>query len=338
MKAVACLAWLSLGLIACHALTISGGTATLNLEEGMADSFGWLDAHFSDVNHREQTLSDPAPGDAPLLRLSGTPGTIGTSTSAGVPGTPGEVEVLDPIRPHGDVPDIYPGIPGASRSRQITTLDFDPTNVLGSWSASIDSLGILVTNTASSEQIALTSIQRCGGPFTGVLLYGDFALRYVPTRVGSVVSGGTLSGLVLTSNIDFLNSSWADVANAEISFNTNTLTISGDLLISGALNVLDPTAVVGTSFGTLSLKAIVAPDPSVSAVIQEFAVEGGTATLRAAGQPGSGYTVLSVIKPAQPITSWEIIATGTFAIDGMATNSFPTTAGEDARFFLLRQP
>lgn len=332
---------LGLGINASHALTISGGTATITLQEGMAQSIDWLDADFSDAVTRKQCLTNAAPGDASFVRLSGVPGTVGTSTTAGMPGTPGQVQVIDPIRPFGEIPnpplpDTYPGSPGASRSRQVTTLDFNPSSILGSWTPSTDSYGIFVNNVASSEQIAFTCMQRWGGPFTGVLLYGDFALRYVPTRVGMVESGGTLSGLALVSNIDFLNSSWADLANASISFTNNTLNVSGDLLISGALNVLDPTAVVGTKFGTFNMTATVSfPAP----VISQFAVSGGNATLQATnGLPGSPYTVLSTTNITLPATSWDITATGTFADDGTTTNSIPVPAGENARFFRLQQP
>lgn len=242
------------------------GEAIITLEEGRAPSLGWVDAHFGDTRTRGQVLSDPAPGDAPLLRLSGVPGVLGTSTTPGVPGTPGIVRVTDLMRPFGAVPtpplpDTYPGVPGSSRSRQVTTLVVDPSNILGTWSPSNDLAGVFVGNTLRGEQIAFTSMQRWGGPFTGVLVYGDFALRYVPGRAGRPALDGTLSGLVLTSNIDFLDTSVADLANASITSDGHTLSITGDLLISGALNVLDPGAVIGTKFGTISVTTCLAqPD------------------------------------------------------------------------------
>jgi hypothetical protein len=239
------------------------GTAVMTLEEGRAPSLGWVDAHFNDEAPRGQTLSSPAPGNAPLLRLAGVPGVLGTGTTVGVPGTPGAVRVIDQMRPFGSVPmpalpDTYPGVPGASRSRQVTTLVVDPRNILGTWAPSNDLAGVFVGNSALGEQIALTSMQRWGGPFTGVLVYGDFALRHVPARAGQVAPGGTRSGLVLTSNIDFLDTSVADLANASIASDGCTLTITADLLISGALNVLDPGAIIGTKFGTISITACLA--------------------------------------------------------------------------------
>lgn len=245
------------------------GEAVIMLEEGRAPSLGWVDAHFSDARTRGQVLSDPALGDAPLLRLSGVPGVLGTSTMPGVPGTPGVVRLIDLMRPFGAIPtpllpETYPGVPGSSRSRQVTTLIVDPVNILGTWSASNDLAGVFVGNTVRGEQIAFMSMQRWGGPFTGVLVYGDFALRYVPTRTGQAALDGTLSGLVLTSNIDFLDTSVADLANASITSDGRTLSITGDLLISGALNVLDPDAVVGKKFGTMSVTTCLA-QPDVNA-------------------------------------------------------------------------
>ena len=242
------------------------GEAVITLEEGRAPSLGWVDAHFSDSRTRGQVLSDTAPGDAPLLRLSGVPGVLGTSTTPGILGTPGVVQLRDFMRPFGAIPtppspDTFPGVPGSSRSRQVTTLIVDPSNILGTWSPSNDLAGVFVGNTVRGEQIAFTGMQRWGGPFTGVLVYGDFALRYVPSRAGRPALDGTLSGLVLTSNIDFLDTSVADVANASITSDEHTLSITGDLLISGALNVLDPGAAVGRKFGTISLTTCLAqPD------------------------------------------------------------------------------
>jgi len=242
------------------------GQAVITFEEGRAPSLGWVDASFSDARTRGQVLSDPAPGDSPPVRLSGIPGTLGTSITPGVPGTPGVVRLTDLMRPFGAVPDPplpdnYPGVPGSSRSRQVTILSIDPTDILGTWSPSNDLAGIFVGNTVRGEQIAFTSMQRWGGPFAGVLVYGDFALRFVPGRAGQPALDGILSGLVLTSNIDFLDTSVADLANASITSDGRTLRISGDLLISGALNVLDPGAVVGTKFGTISVTTCLAqPD------------------------------------------------------------------------------
>jgi hypothetical protein len=324
-------------------LVISSGTATMTLDEGKADSIGWVDAYFSDAKTRGQILSDPALGDAPFMRLSGTPGTLGTSSASGTNGVAGRVQVIDTIRPFAQIPtpplpDTYPGAPGASRSRQITTLRFNATNILGSWTPSTDSYGFYVNNTAASEQIAFTCMQRWGGPFTGVLVYGDFALRYVPSRAGTVIGGETLSGLVLTANIDFLNSSWADLANASISLNGDTLNISGDLLISGALNVLDPSAVVGTKFGTFNLVATVVPAPVTAPVIQKLKIASGKTIITATnGLPVASYNVLSTTNLALPVSSWDVVTNGYFSVVGKSSNSIPVNAAEPARYYRLQQ-
>jgi hypothetical protein len=244
------------------AAVIESGSVAMTLQEGQANSIGWLDAYFTAATSRSSTLSLPAPGNAPINRISGAPGTIGTAVTPGVPGTPGLVEITDPVRPFGEVP-----LTGDGRTRQRTTLDFDPANVLGTWNASSEVAGgAFILGGGTSEQIALTSMQRWGGPFSGVLIYGDFALRYVPARAGTVTVGGTRSGLVLTSNIDFLDAAFADIGNATITSDGSTLTISGDLLIAPGLTLLDPGAQLGLSFGTFALTAAV-PGPGASALL-----------------------------------------------------------------------
>lgn len=264
MKTSSCIVFGAIGFAgllaapnAASALLVSGGTANITILEGNAASISELDAYFNNATTRAQTLSLPAPGNLAFTESPADP-SVGT------------ISLVDTIRPFGEVPlndagGTTPGAPGASRTRQATTLDFDPANVLGSWTASNDGFGIFVGNSVVGEQIAFTGMQRYTGPFGGVLIYGDFALRYVPGRDGAVSPGGLLSGLVLTSNIDFLHSAWADIANASIAFSNNTLNITGDLLISGALNVLDQTAVIGTKFGTISITANVPasiPEPA----------------------------------------------------------------------------
>lgn len=230
---------------------VTGGSATWTVNEGFSDALGWLDANFSGSKTRAQTLSEPATGDGFYDRLSGASGTLGTSTTPGVNGTPGTVVVGDSIRPFGVAPlndagGTTPGTPGSSRTRQATTLDFDPADVLGSWSTSLD-LGAFVGTGVLGEQIAFTAMQRYGGPFTGVLVYGDYGLRYTGTK------------LTLTSNIDFLNAAFADIGNPQITVAGNTLKITGDLLVSGGLNVLDPSSQIGENFGQFSMTATFTP-------------------------------------------------------------------------------
>ena len=213
------------------AVPITGGSMTLHLTEGQANSISVFNAYFDAATTRAACLADPAPGNEAFTRP-----TLGT------------VLLSDPIRPGGVVP-----TPVAGRAPQMTTLDVDPSNVLGGWTTSSnEGGGAFVGSTTLGEQIAMTSMQRWTSPFTGSLLYGDFALRY------------TGSELALTSNIDFLNAVFATIGTPTVSVLGDTLTIEGDLLIGGALTLLDPLAVVGKKFGDFSLTATLTPVPEPS--------------------------------------------------------------------------
>lgn len=156
------------------------------------------------------------------------------------------------------------------RTIQSSTLNYDPSNLFGTWAPATD-LGAFVSG---GEQIGLEGMTRWTGAFPGTLLFGDFAIRYSPSRVGVVRNGNTLSGLVLTSNIDFANAAYADIANATISSNPSLLSISGDLVYSDGFATLtgDPTDA-GVLFGTFSLTATPVPEPTSML----FAAVGGAA-------------------------------------------------------------
>ncbi|QDS94406.1 PEP-CTERM motif protein [Roseimaritima multifibrata] len=217
-----------------HAATIIGGFASWTLDEGVGTPIHRFDAYFDATTPRDDTLALAAPGNKPFDRLS-----------------PTQVSLADPIRPFDAV---LPTVTG--RSPQATTLEIDDvSDILGSWSGSSND-GWFVGNTVLGEQIALTSMQRWGADPAGSLLYGDFALRYDPTR-----AGGANSGLVLTSNIDFGNAAFADLGNAIIAVAGDQLTISGDLFAAAALTAFDG-AILGKQFGTFSMTA----DLSTSAV------------------------------------------------------------------------
>lgn len=248
------------------AATIAGGTATWTVDEGFSDALGWLDSNFGGSKTRAQILSGSTAGDAPYNRVSGQSGTLGTSTTPGGGNTPGRVIVTDSIRPFGEVPlnnagGTTPGMVGSSRTRLATTLDIDPANILGSWSVSNNAFGF-TGNTTLGEQIAFTGMQRWGGPFTGVLLYGDFGLRYNGTQ------------LVLTSNIDFLHAEFATLGNPNITYNNGILSIAGDLLVGEGLFLLDQTSTIGTKFGTFSMTATTSavPEPSRALLIMSALV------------------------------------------------------------------
>ena len=228
------------------ALVISAGEASFTFNEGTSLALDEFDAYFNDLATRSQTLSDAAPGNAAFTE------------------TASDVSLLDPIRPFGDVPIPFPGTPGSTRTRQLTTLEIEnPGDVLSSWSTSDDAFGF-VGGVSLGEQIALTSMQRWSGP----LLYGDFALR------------NTGSKLVLTSNIDFLNAEFADIGNPMIGVTGNTLTITGDLLIGEAQAFLDPSAPVGTDFGDITFTATLTAVPEPSSMLLLAVGTGAVAIVR----------------------------------------------------------
>jgi len=286
---------------------ITSGSVSLTITEGLANSISEFDAYFDATKSRAETLSDAAPGNAPFVE-----------DAAGV-------ALNDPIRPYGVVPNPFPGVPGSTRSPQKTTLVFDPADVMGSWTLSNDAFGF-TGNSTKGEQIALTSIHRYTGPFSGVLIYGDFAIRRT-----------SATELKLTSNIDFLNAEFASITNPVISVVSNTLTISGDLRIDQGLFLLDSTAAVGAVFGSFTLSATIAPVPPP--FIEQLTVDANNATLQATNGVAAGsYTILTTTNAALPLSSWEVAATSTFADDGKTTNAIPVIAGEAARFFRLQQP
>jgi hypothetical protein len=155
----------------------------------------------------------------------------------------------------------------AGRQIQSTTLDFDPSNVRGSWSSGTDT-GAFLSN---GEQIGLGGGLRVSTDFDSYLLFGDFGLRYSAGRDGVVVNSGadTLSGLVLASNIDFGNATFANIANANFEWIDGTLTIQGDLLFAEAYAFFGDTAALNVKFGTFSLTANTAavPEPSSYALL-----------------------------------------------------------------------
>ncbi len=234
------------------AVVITGGSATFTMNEGLSAALGEFDAFFDATRTRAQVLSDPAPGNAPFTESPADPAS-------------GVVTFVDSIRPSSEP--VSPGTPGSGRSPQATTLDFDPADVLGTWSPSSDDFGAFVGSISTGEQIAFTGMTRWTGPFTGTLVYGDFALRY------------TGSKLVLTSNIDFLSARFLDIGSPTITVAGPTLTITGDLLIGGGLALLDPTSVPGTDVGDFRMVATInngsnptIPEPASAGLIASGAL------------------------------------------------------------------
>ncbi len=135
------------------------------------------------------------------------------------------------------------------RNRQASTLDYDPSNVLGSWTASTNS-GFV---TSGGEQIGFDGVTMnaadaaIGG---GNFLWGDFALRRDPTRGGD--------GLVLVNNYGFGFNAF-DLGVSSLAADASALTITGTLLLSPEwATAFGGTA--GANVGSFSMVATV-PEP-----------------------------------------------------------------------------
>jgi hypothetical protein len=222
---------------------IIGGTATFTFDEalsGASTPLNSLDAVFTGTQSRAETLSGA--GD-PFDSVSGSEKTITFSINGATPAT-------------------IVGRP----NNAATTLDYDASNVFGSWTPAGTDFGAFLSG---GEQIGLQSMTRWRGDFGGSLMFGDFAIRYAPGRID-----GTRSGLVLVSNIDFANATYADLANITTVATDSALNISGDLLYSNGFSLLtgDPTDV-GVKFGSFQINAITAvPEPGSGLLVIGAAV------------------------------------------------------------------
>jgi hypothetical protein len=166
----------------------------------------------------------------------------------------------------------FPALPSvvsnpSGRTLQATTVDLDPADILGSWTPATSDFGPFVIG---GEQIGLSGMTRWTGDFTGKLVFGDFALRYSPSRTGVERQGNVLSGLVLTSNIDFAHAAYADLANITITPVVNhQFTISGDLVYSDGFAALTSEPEdAGVDFGDFTFTGTFAsnspPQPSIT--------------------------------------------------------------------------
>jgi len=151
---------------------------------------------------------------------------------------------------------------------QGTTLAIEPSDVLGSWGAA-SYIGPFLFG---GEQIGFGGMTRWtldpGTP--GILLFGDWAIRFSPIRAGTLagLTNNVRSGLVITSNIDFPDATFVDIGNVNITVNGRLLTITGDLLISDALIVLGfPESNLGLNIGRFKLSAKIAPAPSEGVLV-----------------------------------------------------------------------
>lgn len=155
------------------------------------------------------------------------------------------------------------------RTIQGTTLTIDPANVLGTWGSVTSDFGAFAIG---GEQIGFGGMTRwtLDPGIPGVLLFGDWALRYSPARAGTFAGSTTniRSGLVLTSNIDFANATFVDIGNANISVTGNTLSITGDMLLSDGLIALGfPQSNLGLDAGDFNFTATLVPAPGAAVLL-----------------------------------------------------------------------
>lgn len=157
----------------------------------------------------------------------------------------------------------------AGRTIQGTTLTIDPSNVLGTWGAVTSDFGAFAIG---GEQIGFGGMTRwtLDPGIPGVLLFGDWALRYSPARAGTLAgtTANIRSGLVLTSNIDFADATFVDIGNANISVTGNTLAITGDMLLSDGLIALGfPQSNLGIDAGDFNFTATLVPAPGTAVLL-----------------------------------------------------------------------
>ncbi|MCE2923942.1 MAG: hypothetical protein LW822_00535 [Phycisphaeraceae bacterium] len=155
------------------------------------------------------------------------------------------------------------------RTIQGSTLTIDPANVLGTWGAVASDFGAFAIG---GEQIGFGGMTRwtLDPGIPGVLLFGDWALRYSPARAGTFAGSTTniRSGLVLTSNIDFASATFVDIGNANISVTGNTLSITGDMLLSDGLIALGfPQSNLGLDAGDFNFTATLVPAPGAAGLL-----------------------------------------------------------------------
>ena len=132
----------------------------------------------------------------------------------------------------------------AGRAIQATNFTYDPTNLTGT----------------ASGQIGLGGVMRFMGNFTGILVGGDYALKYDATRVGNAAGG---SGWYLLNNYGFPIPSW-DLTDVTATSDPLSLYLSGTLKWSPEVtNAFFHSSDIGKSMGTFTF---VSPVPLPAAV------------------------------------------------------------------------
>ena len=230
---------LAVGSATAAEVGIAGGSATMtfDLPTFLGQSpLNTFDAAFGITETRDQLLN--LPGNSPSASQIWVTNPVGTPSPRG-------------------------------RTIQGSTLTIDPANVLGTWGAVASDFGAFAIG---GEQIGFGGMTRwtLDPGIPGVLLFGDWALRYSPARAGTFAGSTTniRSGLVLTSNIDFASATFVDIGNANISVTGNTLSITGDMLLSDGLIALGfPQSNLGLDAGDFNFTATLVPAPGAAGLL-----------------------------------------------------------------------
>lgn len=233
------LSGLAVSTAAASEVGIASGSATMSfdLPTFLGQSpLNTFDAAFGITETRDQLLN--LPGNSPSASQNWVTNPVGTPSPTG-------------------------------RTIQGTTLTIDPSNVLGTWGAVTSDAGAFAIG---GEQIGFGGMTRwtLDPGIPGILLFGDWALRYSPARAGTFAGSTTniRSGLVLTSNIDFANATFVDIGNANILVTGNTLSITGDMLLSDGLIALGfPQANLGLDAGDFNFTATLVPAPGAAVLL-----------------------------------------------------------------------
>ena len=121
----------------------------------------------------------------------------------------------------------------AGRGIQATNFTYDPSNLTGT----------------ASGQIGLDGVMRFTGNFPGILVTGDYALKYDATRVGNTAGG---SGWYLLNNFGFPIPGW-DLTGVTASSDPFSLSLSGTLKWSPEVaSAFFTTSDIGRSMGTFT--------------------------------------------------------------------------------------
>jgi len=93
----------------------------------------------------------------------------------------------------------------------------------------------------------------------------------------------------------------------------------------------------GTNTGSGSITVLTGPPPALPATIGAVSLSGGNITLSGGGgRPSSSYQALASTNLFAPLSSWSVVGSGSFAVDGTFTVSFPVDPNQPQVFYRIR--